>query len=416
MKKLFTMIAVCAVTLATYTASAGTIVRGTETVFSKSASSISYLRNSSLRSAALCDTLSNLGLADSISTYYGDTVGYLTGNGALWGGTAFLPNLGVGEKFDGPGLGVEYVSGATVFFAFTTINVADSNNTVTAYVYDTTGTGNPYNPGYAPGHAIDSATVTLGAIAAAVTNTYTVGLTPTIFTFNNVHLPSNGFFITIRFPQVIGDTIVVFTNDGSSGNGEGWLDVNFGGASQWLLIDSLGQGPLGNWIFPAVCGSTCPTITVTATELGSTTSASATATGGVNPYTYSWSSSAATDTATGLTNGQTYTVTATDHNGCSGTATVSISTGIESIAAGVTNFSVFPNPSNGIFTANVSLVAASDVTISVTDMTGSKIFESTDKAVKEINKQINLSSIATGIYFVSVKTAQGTANQRIVIK
>jgi hypothetical protein len=109
-------------------------------------------------------------------------------------------------------------------------------------------------------------------------------------------------------------------------------------------------------------------------------------------------------------------VTATDHNGCSGTATVSISTGIESIAAGVTNFSVFPNPSNGIFTANVSLVAASDVTISVTDMTGSKIFESTDKAVKEINKQINLSSIATGIYFVSVKTAQGTANQRIVIK
>jgi hypothetical protein len=176
------------------------------------------------------------------------------------------------------------------------------------------------------------------------------------------------------------------------------------------------------YIFPSVTvtpAATCPAITVTATEIGNTKSADASASGGVAPYTFAWSggtASSTTDTATGLTNGSTYTVTATDHNGCTGTATVSISTGIESIDAGVTNFSVFPNPSNGLFTANVSLVAASDVTITVTDMTGSKIFESTDKAVKEINKQINLSSIATGIYFVSVKTAQGTANQRIVIK
>ena len=229
-------------------------------------------------------------------------------------------------------------------------------------------------------------------------------------------LASNGFYIAVKFPQVAGDTIAIALNDGTSGSGNAWIEIGAGAGTEWAPDDSIVGANVGHFIFPVVCGAACPSITVSATEIGNTKSAYATATGGVAPYTYSWSSSAATDTATGLVNGHTYTVTATDHNGCTGTATVSISTGIEAIAAGVTNFSVYPNPSNGIFTANVSLIAASDVTITVTDMTGSKIYESNEKSVKDLNKQINLSSIATGIYFVSVKTAQGTANQRIVIK
>jgi len=171
----------------------------------------------------------------------------------------------------------------------------------------------------------------------------------------------------------------------------------------------------GCTVSASVTLSSCPTITVTASEIGSSTSADASSSGGTGPYTYSWSNSQSTDTATGLVNGNSYTVTASDHNGCTGTATVSISTGIELIS-GMTAFSIYPNPSNGIFTAHIILANASDVTISVTDMTGSRIFESTEKAVKDLNKQINLSAIAQGVYFVSVKTAQGTANQRIVIK
>ena len=36
--------------------------------------------------------------------------------------------------------------------------------------------------------------------------------------------------------------------------------------------------------------------------------------------------------------------------------------------------------------------------------------------IKDINKQINLNSAAAGLYFVNVKTATGSVNQRIVIK
>ncbi len=49
-----------------------------------------------------------------------------------------------------------------------------------------------------------------------------------------------------------------------------------------------------------------------------------TATGGLQPYTYSWSPSGGTNsTATGLSGG-TYTITVTDHNGCTATASVTI--------------------------------------------------------------------------------------------
>jgi len=215
-------------------------------------------------------------------------------------------------------------------------------------------------------------------------------------------------------PQIAGDSIAVATTSGATGLGQGWLEISgFGWASYPNTIS--GDSLVDDYIAIGVCGTACPTITTTATEIGHTKTASVTATGGVAPYTYAWSNSQTTDTATGLTNGQSYTVTATDANGCSGTATVSISTGIESIGD-ISNFNIYPNPSNGLFTASIHLAAASDVAISIVDVTGAKVYETTENAVKDLDKQINLDGIAAGIYFVNVKTAQGTANQRIVIK
>jgi hypothetical protein len=415
MKKLFTMIAVCASTL---TVSARTPLHAhTSPTSQKGSMSAIGSSVSNLRSIS-CDTLSNLSNLDT-ATYFAwqsPSVGYASGNGALDESGTFYPIIGVAEKFDAPAGTGRYVSQALVFFTPPVINLthADSTLTVTAYVYDTTGSSLAFNQ-YAPGNVLDSASVTLATIAAD-------SLTGTTFTFtNHATLTSGAFFITVSFPQTTGDTVIVYTNDGNTGHGNGQLALTASGQTLWASYDSIIGGPLSLYIFPSVCGTaapSCPTITVTATEIANTNSADASASGGVAPYTYSWSGgspSVTTDSVSGLTNGNTYTVTASDHNSCTGTATVSISTGIASVG-NITGFNIFPNPSTGSFTASVHLASASDVFLSITDLTGSKIYESTDANTKDINKNINLGTIAAGIYIASIKTAEGTANQRIVIK
>lgn len=80
----------------------------------------------------------------------------------------------------------------------------------------------------------------------------------------------------------------------------------------------------------------------------------ATATGGSSPYTYAWSNGGSGSILTGLTNG-TYTVTATDANGCSGvsTATVTVSNNPAlSCSVTVTSPVSENNGSDGTLTAN----------------------------------------------------------------
>ena len=345
MKKIFTMITVCAATLAMYTASAGTFPTNVgKTIYSQPTVSTIPGSSNSLRSTTVCDTLVNLTAADSgrIFLWAPPSEGFVSGNGSVidtTGGTTKIFALtGVGEGFSAPWTGYS-VPAAQVFFGVAVIKSTDSAKTVTAYVYDTTGTG--AFGGFAPGNAVDSSSVTLKTIAANVT-----GNTLTQFTFSHQPLlGSKHFFIGVALPQVTGDTLVVVSNQGTTGHGNGWIHAPTAGG--WVSYDSLFGAPQGDFIFAVACKT---------------------------------------------------------------------NTGIESVNAGVSNFELFPNPSNGIFTAALNLESPSDVTITVMDITGDKIYESTEVSVKDINKQINLNSAAAGLYFVNVKTATGSVNQRIVIK
>ena len=341
------MITVCAATLAMHTASAGTNPFATGTTLTAEKSiSLNGQRYKNELSTTVCDTLLNVAITDTPAIYQWrfPSEGYLSGNGSLGdttGGTpAYFPITAVGEGYTLPSTGYK-VSVADVFFGIVTINGADSAKLVTAYVYDSTGTG--FFGGFAPGNRIDSATVTLRSIAASVTNN-----APSVFAFTHQPaLTSRNFFVVVALPQVTGDTLVVLTNKNTTGRGNGFIAVPTAGPGGWVSYDSLTGRKQGDFIIVQACKTT---------------------------------------------------------------------TGIESVNAGVADFSVSPNPSNGVFTAAINLESASDVTITVIDITGSKIYESTEASVKAINKQINLSSAASGLYFVSVRTATGSVNQRIVIK
>ena len=347
MKKLFTMLAISAATLATYTASAGTPIYA-----AKASSQIKVTQpvemsssNHNLKSIVLvCDTLINETNLDTESVFQWQApgVGYVSGNGAVSAGSTLYPQTAIGEKFNAPTAGF-HVSAAAAFFAYMTINAGDSATKITAYIYDTTGTSLAFNE-YAPGAVLDSASVTLQEIA-----TYTGLGYPTLFTFTNQPpMSKSAFFVTVSLPQATGDTLVIATNQGTTGDGNGWLEVSASGQAIWLSYDSLTGSQTGAYIAVVVCE----------------------------------------DTGT---------------------------TGIKPIS-NVNNFSIYPNPSNGVFTASMHMSSASDVYMSITDMTGTKVYESTDNAVVSMNKPINLSNLASGVYIASVKTAEGTSVQRLVIK
>ena len=137
-------------------------------------------------------------------------------------------------------------------------------------------------------------------------------------------------------------------------------------------------------------------VTVTSTdELGPNTNdgtASANATGGIGPYTYLWSPGGeTTQNISGLSSG-TYTVTVTDANGCTDTATIIVNTGTcnnlsisgtstEVVCNGESNGTVTAIVSNGVgpftyawdtlpnTTSSISGLPAGSYTVTVTDQT-----------------------------------------------
>ncbi|HTB07629.1 MAG TPA: PKD domain-containing protein [Bacteroidia bacterium] len=104
-----------------------------------------------------------------------------------------------------------------------------------------------------------------------------------------------------------------------------------------------------------VVASSGATITPTLTSTnvlcngGNTGTATVTGvTGGTTPYTYSWSSGQITTNITGLTAG-TYTITVTDANGCTGTASVTVSQPTV-VTASASNTAALCNGGNGTAT------------------------------------------------------------------
>jgi len=135
--------------------------------------------------------------------------------------------------------------------------------------------------------------------------------------------------------------------------------------------------------------------------------AAATVSGGLNPYTYTWTGSLTTDTIKNLTAG-TYTCTVQDANDCSETISVTIvPTGINKITGESEKVNVYPNPSNGIFTvafSHAELVSASQ-TIEVYNVLGEKVYSQFN--IQNPTFNINLSSQPGGVYLYRVIANSG---------
>jgi len=148
-------------------------------------------------------------------------------------------------------------------------------------------------------------------------------------------------------------------------------------------------------------------------------SATVTASGGTQPYTYLWDDPAAqtTATATGLATG-TYTCLITDANGCTSSilATVPETTGVGiwDMDLGI-RFEVHPNPTDGVIVIDIELLEISDLSIEVMDILGEVVYKRESDNILRYNKEANLSNLANGVYFVKITTEKGAIKKRIVI-
>ncbi len=104
----------------------------------------------------------------------------------------------------------------------------------------------------------------------------------------------------------------------------------------------------------------------------------------------------------------TYTVTVTVSNGqCSDTQVITItvvdtSTGFDDWT-GLTSFELYPNPTTGKFTLELSLSQSSDLMVSVINPLGQEVIsDQQDGVLNDFNKEYDLSRFANGVYFVQV--------------
>lgn len=134
-------------------------------------------------------------------------------------------------------------------------------------------------------------------------------------------------------------------------------------------------------------------------------------------YIFVWSNGATTEDLTGVAAG-TYTVTVTDVSNCLAPFTKTIvvgTTGTEDPAS-VKSLSISPNPTAGTTQLSLTLAAAAEVRLEVTNTLGQVLQTLNMGQVSVINQPLDLSAMPAGPYFLRVSVDGETAVRRIVVQ
>ncbi|WP_317897578.1 T9SS type A sorting domain-containing protein [Aurantibacillus circumpalustris] len=130
---------------------------------------------------------------------------------------------------------------------------------------------------------------------------------------------------------------------------------------------------------------------------------------------YAWNNTMTGPTITVSPTGTTanYTVTGTDDNGCSSTATVQVKisncSGINELSSLNSEISIYPNPNDGKFTIQTN----ADLKLSLVNELGQLIRVINLSATN--NHEVNISDLAKGIYFVSGQKDGLQIYQKIIV-
>jgi hypothetical protein len=111
-----------------------------------------------------------------------------------------------------------------------------------------------------------------------------------------------------------------------------------------------------------------------------------------------------------------YSVAVIGSNGCSALSN-SIATGIEAANAETNDWNIYPNPNTGKFTLEIGDVNSGIITISITTIEGSIVYEKLFSAKDQVNGllSINCDYLSAGNYIISLKGQKHVQYKKITI-
>jgi subtilisin-like proprotein convertase family protein len=234
---------------------------------------------------------------------------------------------------------------------------------------------------------------------------------------------------------------------------DGFTGGDYGSLTSWAITFDNGSGNTYTWSTGQHNGSiliapnTTTTYTVTVVSaLGCSNSASATITIDPNaidliisatldtaatqvgtahvltycnttvPLTYLWSNGSTTATITGLSAG-IYTVTATTASGVTFTASVTVAMyiGTKNTKGKVSDFVLYPNPTNGNITLNAAFDTPTIGDISIKNAVGQVMLTQKTTISTILNHTMDLSDYPSGIYFLTLSTPDGLCTKKVVL-
>ena len=145
-------------------------------------------------------------------------------------------------------------------------------------------------------------------------------------------------------------------------------------------------------------------------------SATATASGGTGSYSFLWDNNDTSATVTGLTNG-IHTVTITDGNGCTDTASVNtVVSDIAKLWSSGNTMTIYPNPAKSHFNIILDAPANSHIVAGVYSLRGELLFHSEPSPVS--SNEVNFSGLElpAGLYIVQLLNDKRVYTAKLCIK
>lgn len=115
----------------------------------------------------------------------------------------------------------------------------------------------------------------------------------------------------------------------------------------------------------------------------------------------------------------TYVCNITDDEGCEVVLDVTVfiddGSGIPGISLGQ-SLTLYPNPSNGLFNVQFSLIEARDLRIDVMNILGDRVISQKHQSVKDNTIQFDMNHVAPGVYFIVLQSEDETVTKKMVIR